>query len=463
MVFLEILFDTMLLPNLRCWNDKRLTTGSEKLDMVCRKTALKAIGFSDHAGVTRVRSFPSHREEAILESGTAWIPGNMCLTSFGNIASTNPAGATGELRMFPDTASAISLPYQYQDEEASAGFYLANICEADGTPWSGCPRSFLTNAVKRLQDKHGITLKVAFEHEFSLINPRQDIVHGFSLQAMMAHKPVMESWAEALDSCNIGLELIIPEYGKGQFEAVIEPESPVKAADNAVILKDIIREVARAQQCPITFAPKPNLYDAGNGVHIHFSLFDRDQTPLVPGDKDSTVGDTAGCFVTGILKELSSLCALGAATVPSYYRLQPNQWAAGRAGFGYRDREAALRLCPGTAKTSIRRQQQANIEYRVADATANPYVLLGALIHAGMKALDEKAGISQPSDNIMAVATPLLTSVEEALEALTSSHFLTEALPEQLLASQVAVKHDEYEQCRKMDQSSIIGAYNVAI
>ena len=431
--------------------------------MVSKKSALKAIGFNDHAGVTRVRSFPAHREESILKSGAAWIPGNMCLTSFGNIASTNPSGATGELRMVPDSKSAVSIPCQHQGEEATVEFYLANICEPDETPWGGCPRGFLENAVKALNEKYGITLKVAFEHEFSIVRPREDIVHGFSFQAMMTHKHLMERWANALRSCNIELELIIPEYGKGQFEAVIGPESPIKAADNAVILKDIIREIAREQNSPITFAPKPNLDDAGNGVHIHFSLFDREQTPLVPGDDDSKVGNTVGRFVTGILKELSSLCALGAATVPSYYRLQPNQWSAGRAGFGYRDREAALRLCPGTAKNISSRQQQANIEYRVADATANPYVLLGALIHAGMKALDEEAYITQPADTSVVDASPLLTSVEEAHEKLKHSRFLSDTLPEPLLASMIAVKLDEYEQCRKMEQSAIISAYNVAI
>src|SRR5690554_3626116 len=129
--------------------------------MVSKKSALKAIGFNDHAGVTRVRSFPAHREESILKSGAAWIPGNMCLTSFGNIASTNPSGATGELRMVPDSKSAVSIPCQHQGEETTVEFYLANICEPDGTPWGGCPRGFLENAVKALNEKHGITLKVA--------------------------------------------------------------------------------------------------------------------------------------------------------------------------------------------------------------------------------------------------------------------------------------------------------------
>lgn len=119
--------------------------------------------------------------------------------------------------------------------------------------------------------------------------------------------------------------------------------------------------------------------------------------------------------------------ALAAITTPSmcsYYRLTPNRWAPTWANVSSQDRSASLRICPGSAN-------QFNVEYRVADATACPYMALGALVYAGVDGIERKLSLPQPSnqpftmmsdkDLRAAGISPLPRTLGEAIELLRSS------------------------------------------
>ena len=424
-----------------------------------------AMGFNDFAGVTRVRTCPAERAAKALEAGLAWIPGNMCLTTFGNIAAGNPAGATGELRMMPDAETRIEVPLPGETTSPLL-MYLCNMHAPDGAPWDGCPRNFLRRAVARLREDFGLHLRVAFEHEFSFLNPAQDIVHGFSLQAARKVDAVSRDWLAALDHAEIPVELLMPEYGMGQFEIVVPPADAMAAADQAVLVKDLIREVARCHGDPVSFSPKPSPEGPGNGVHVHFSIYDENNRPLMAGDRDDTISAEVGPFVSGVLAHLQALCGLGATTVPSYMRLQPNSWAASKPVLGFRDREAALRLCPGTASDPTARRNQVNIELRTLDATANPYVILGALIHAGIDGMHrrlEGPDVHQANPEPSGKDTTMPDSVHTALQSIDDDEVIRAVLPEDLRASFLAVKNDELRTCTDLEPAGICRAYATAV
>ena len=424
-----------------------------------------AMGFSDFAGVTRVRTCPAQGAEKALAAGLAWIPGNMCLTSFGNIAAGNPAGATGELRMMPDAGSRIEVPLPGETTSPLL-MYLCNMHAPDGEPWDGCPRNFLRQAVARLREDFGLHLRVAFEHEFSFLAPAKDIVHGFSLQAARKVDAVSRDWLAALDHAGIPVELLMPEYGVGQFELVVPPADAMTAADHAVVVKDLIREVARCHGDPVSFSPKPSPGGPGNGVHVHFSIYDEDERPLMAGDRDDEIAAVAGPFVSGVLAHLQALCGIGATTVPSYMRLQPNSWAASKPVLGFRDREAALRLCPGTATNPAARQNQVNIELRTLDATANPYIILGALIHAGIDGMHrrlEAPKVHHANPEAAGKDASMPDSAQAALQCIEDDPVIRDALPEDLRASFLAVKTDELRACADLDPVDICRAYAAAV
>src|SRR5215470_13199789 len=152
-----------------------------------------------------------------------------------------------------------------------------------------------------------------------------------------------------------------------------------------VIVKEVIREVARRAGYRASFTPKPFVGRPGNGAHIHFSLQTADGKPVThdpagPGG----LGPKAEQFAAGIVRHLPALCALTAPSVPSYYRLGPHHWSAGYACIGITNREAALRICLPPKGPVAATRRLYNLEFRPADSTASPYLALGALVRAGL-------------------------------------------------------------------------------
>jgi glutamine synthetase len=140
---------------------------------------------------------------------------------------------------------------------------------------------------------------------------------------------------------------------------------------------------------PATFAPKTSLEGVGNGVHIHFSFVGADGAPAAYApDRPGGLSMVAGAFCAGVLKHLPSFVALTASSVASYFRLKPHSWSSSYTWLAERDREATLRICPLVTLGGRAPAGQYNIEFRAADASANPYLALGALVRAGLEGIE---------------------------------------------------------------------------
>jgi glutamine synthetase len=121
----------------------------------------------------------------------------------------------------------------------------------------------------------------------------------------------------------------------------------------------------------------------GNGVHIHFSLLDRDGKPAsYDASGPGGVSTIQGSFLAGVVRHARAICAITAPSVISYERLKPHSWSAHYTNLAERDREAMLRICPYPEGVDVARRF--NIEFRAADAAASPYLQLGALVRAGL-------------------------------------------------------------------------------
>jgi glutamine synthetase len=171
----------------------------------------------------------------------------------------------------------------------------------------------------------------------------------------------------------------------------------------------------------------------GNGTHIHFSLREPAGAPVMH-DPAAPYGlaPTAQHFAAGLLHHMPALAALTAPSVASYFRLTPNRWAPTWTNLGHRDRGASLRVCPLFAPASPgEAAAQFNLEYRVADATASPYMALGALVHAGVDGIRRALPLPPPptrgfwemseAERMQAGAQPLPRSLAEALAALAAT------------------------------------------
>jgi glutamine synthetase len=331
--------------------------------------------------------------------------------------------------------------------------------QLDGSPAPVDQRSFLKRMEARLAER-GATLEVAFENEFSLA----DVVDGayvpidsglcFSTISATAAQDYVDELVEALEAQGIPLEQYYSELGHGQHEISTGHAPALRAADEQLLVRETIRGVAVRHGMVASLAPKPWPENAGNGCHIHFSLWDGDGSRNRfhdPGAADALSGE-ARSFIAGVLAHLPGLCALTAPSFNSYHRIVPQYWAGAFVCWGHDNREAPVRV---PSLFSGMEEASTNAELKAADASSNPYLAVGGLIAAGLDGVER--GLEPPEPVEVDPATidedererrgivPLPRTQAEALDALEADEVLTAALGPVLTQSYVAVRRSEWE------------------
>jgi len=337
------------------------------------------LGNQDLNGILRGRSVPAERMAEATANGLPWVPANYTIGALNTLPPDNGFGPMGEIRFMPDPAAKVTLDRQGQGAPFDVMLCDALTREGDA-PWDCCPRSALKSAVVDLKAQTGLTMRVAFEHEFTVYGLDQPTHVAFSLSAGRVIAPLATRVLTQLNAAGIPLEQFQAEYGHGQFEISSVPADPVTAADRTILTLETIRDTARGLGLRASFLPKPALDRPGNGVHIHFSLWDGARN--VTSVKDWLTPHSAP-FAAGLIDAAESLIPLTCLSANSYARLRPQSWVGAYTCIGTLNREAMIRLVPrSTAADGA--NPNASLEYRVTDATANVYLALAAIIRAGM-------------------------------------------------------------------------------
>ncbi|EXL06767.1 glutamine synthetase family protein [Aquamicrobium defluvii] len=349
---------------------------------------------SDLGGQVRGKGFPARDYETRLRKGIGWTPTNSMITAHGPIAPS-PWGPFGDTVLVPDPDTHVRV--DFGPDHAAENFIMGDICLLDGTPWPVCPRSFLKRVVAALEERHGLCVRAAFEHEFIYDGVDERPNASYALDAFRRQDLFAETYLGALQQAGLELDTFMPEYGPMQYEVTVGPAVGLKAADQAVAVRETARAVATRLGGRVSFTPILRPDAVGNGVHVHFSLFEAGTGQPVNHDPDHKDGlsDTAGAFISGILAKMPSITALTAASTISYLRLTPNRWSAAYNNLGYRDREAGVRICPVFAGNGADISRQYHFEFRAADAAASPYLVLGAILASGLHGLDRGLPIAQ--------------------------------------------------------------------
>jgi glutamine synthetase len=244
------------------------------------------------------------------------------------------------------------------------------------------------------------------------------------------------------------------EYAPRQYEVTVAPAIGLRAADDAVITRELAQAVAFRFGHRVSLAPIPEPNGTGNGTHIHWSFRDRgDQPVLYDAQRQWQLSQLGAQFIAGIVHHMPALCALTAPSVASYYRLRPNRWAPTHADVAPLDRGAALRICPVAGDDPMQRARQFNIEYRVADATASPYLVLAMLVQAGLDGVRHQ----RPLEPAAAPALP--QSLAAALECLEASAEAAEWLGAGLLSAYLQFKRAEIQGLGNLSETEICRRY----
>jgi len=383
----------------------------------------------DLGAISRGRSVFTAELSEHLVKGVGWVPANQSLTPLGGLAEPNPFGSTGDLRLMPDESTHATVGAG--PGETPLDLLLCDIVETDGTPWECCPRRFLASALTALRAEAGAQLTSSFEHEFQLLSTEEEAL-PFSLEAQRRAEPFASTLMGALLEAGVEPERFFAEFAPHQFEIPVAPATGMEAADRAVIMREVVREVARRQGLRASFVPLLDPAAAGNGVHIHMSLSDEEGRPLLHDPaRPGQLSELGGSFAAGVLSHARALTAVCAPSPVSAERLRPHHWSAGALCLAVRNREALLRIPPLISLAGEDAAGQMRLEYRGADAAANPYLALGAIVRAGLEGIRE--GLPCP---------PILEVDPATLSEEDAERFGVGALPSSLDGALSALEQD---------------------
>ena len=424
-----------------------MSESAERMMDLVEKSQIRflRLGWVDNAGVYRVHAIRANRIAQMLHDGLGLASGAQAVPVHEDVVAPGlPIGPVGQAWLVPDPGSFRVLPWE--PEHAAV---MGSFVSQDGSPWPYCPREALKRQVDRLS-RLGLTMQAAFEHEFMLLKEQDDDLahfessHYASTHGLDAGGPVLDEMARGLEEQGVGVESMLKEAGLSQFEIVTGHGLPLAAADQFVTVRETISAVAMRHGLIGTCLPLVFEQEAGNGWHLHFSLFEGAQNLTSEGP---VLGKLSAAFLAGILVHLPGLCALTTPSTNSFRRIRPGAWAGAYRVWGYDNKEAALRV------PTVRRGGPTNIELKVADASANPYLALAGVIGAGLDGVErgltlpdpisEDAGSLTEDERTRRGIESLPSQLSEALASLRSDDVLLQVLGPELALAYLKVKESE--------------------
>ena len=418
--------------------------------------------YADHDGIIRGKAASAEVLQARMVTGIGHTVAMMAMSMLDHLQPVEGMGPVGEVRIMPDPATFVTLPYA-----PGAAAMVADLVQPDGGPWDACARTYLKQAIAELAG-HGYAAAAAFEPEFTLgrreagpdggpdrLVPVDDSLCYSATGFHQAHDYAVEL-QRALQAQGMQVENYYPELGHGQQEMSVRHAGALNAADNHVLYRETVRGIAFRRGMWASLAPKPIADQAGNGCHLHLSLREMgpDGQPREPVFYDATdryrLSETGYHFIGGLLAHLPALVALTCGSVNSYRRLAPQMWSSAYTVYGMDNREAAVRIC------SPMRDDPAgsvNLELKPSDSSGNPYLALGACIYAGLDGIRRKLDPGEAvnvdpatltADQRRAVgAHRLPASLAEALDALEADELLMESLGDLRRRAYLAVRRSD--------------------
>jgi glutamine synthetase len=413
------------------------------------------IVWCDNANVIRAKAFHT----AFLEEHKDWGIGISIAQQAVPVMYDAPVPGSGlspvgEVWLVPDWSTLALLPY------APGHARVMGKMMRDQQPWALCPRSFLQRMIAQAQ-AIGLEANAAFENEFYLLSrshegfsPVDRTLFAASL-GMDLNRAVIDDIVDALIAQEIAVERYYPESGHGQHEISIRYTEALAAADRQIVFRETVRGVALQQGLIASFLPKIFANQAGSGCHLHLSLWRQGENLMPNPQQPGELSAIAQAFVAGILDHLPALMAITTPSVNSYRRLQPHFWSGAFRCWGKDNREAAVRIPSSPTPPS-----PTHLELKTVDASANPYLALGATIAAGLdgirrglkpgEAVTIDPGNFSTAERQQRKIDRLPQTLGEAIAHLKQDEHLLNALGTELAQAFLAVRQAEWEAMQEM-------------
>ncbi|WP_116084277.1 glutamine synthetase family protein [Tropicimonas sp. IMCC34011] len=337
-----------------------------------------------------------------------------------------------------------------------------------GVPFDGDPRHALARVQARAKDK-GLTPVVATEMEFYLVDDsgkdirvppsprsgkRRPGAEVLSLRALDAWDIFFTDLYDACEAMDIPADTAISEAGLGQFELnLVHQPDALKAADDAWLFKLLVKGLARKHGFAASFMAKPYPDYAGNGMHMHFSMLDKDGRNIFD-DGGARGTDKLRHAIAGCLEAVPGSSILFAPHGNSYDRLVPDAHAPTGLCWAYENRTSAIRV-PGGAPVARR------IEHRVAGGDVNPYLMVAGILGAALNGLEDGAEPPDPiTGNAYDLDLPQMPSDwGSAIDAFEASPEIARIFPEELIRNLVLTKRQELHYYRELSDTEKVDLY----
>lgn len=408
---------------------------------------------ADMNGIVRGKRIESASLQKVYEKGINLPASIFALDINGSTVESSGLGldiGESDRICFPIAGTLCIEPWQ---KRPTAQLLMA-MYEADGTPFFADPREVLRQIVKRFDDL-GLTICAAFEVEFYLIDqeningrpqPPLSPISGKRPQATQVYliddlDEYVDCLQDILDGARvqgIPADAIVKESAPAQFEVNLHHVAdPLKACEYAILLKRLIKNIAYDHEMDTTFMAKPYPNQAGNGLHLHVSILDKNGNNIF-ASTDPEQNEVLRHAIGGALAILPKSMAILCPNVNSYRRFSSQFYVPNAPTWGMDNRTVALRV-PTDTPNAVR------IEHRVAGADANPYLLMAVLLSGIHYGLTEKVGSIDPVEgNAYEQFEPSLpNNLRDALRKLDDSEVFARYIDPKYIDIFVACKESE--------------------
>jgi glutamine synthetase len=407
--------------------------------------------FTDIHGVAKGKFVPLAHLDGLLQEGVGFAGPSIWGTGLPR------TGPRSEYYGRGNAETARALPWMPG--------YARIVCDGfvAGEPFDACPRQVLRRQVARLAEL-GWTMRTGIEPEFFLLRrtmsgmvaaDADDALDKPSsdLKTLPRQRDVLKQLSDGLTACGLDVFQIDHEDAHGQYELNFHHADALASADHLMLFKMAAHALAEQHGSVFSMMPKPFANQPGSGMHFHVSMW-KDQggsgekAVCVFDERGRDLSTTALHFIAGVLHHSAALCALAAPTVNSYKRLVVGEslsgtsWAPAYVAHGPNNRTALVRTLGG------------RFEWRLPDASANPYLATAGLIAAGLDGIhreldpgpactDDLFKLTLAEIRARGIAV-LPQSLGEAVDALAGDEVICTALGDTLSGEFVRLKRDEW-------------------
>ncbi|MDO1584856.1 glutamine synthetase family protein [Rhizobium oryzicola] len=414
------------------------------------------IVMTDCHGIGRGKIIRRHELASLYHSGRA-MPASL----FGQDVAGDDVDSSGvvltdgggDKRCWPIPSTLGMMPH------TGRGQVLVSMYNPDGSAFDAEPRHALVRQVERAA-KPGFTPMGAFELEFYLIDKERDSSRRYqparyalngrhsvqrntmSVDELDEMSPLFDVIYQGAAHLGLTLESLISEYAAGQYELTIRYRDLLRAADDVVIAKRLIRSAARRFGMEACFMAKPFGQQAGSGMHLHLSLRNDVGENLYGDQPDGRLSPVMLQSIAGIRETVGDTMLVLAPFLNSWRRFASVSYSPASDDWGVENRTVALRV-PGTPGKGR------HFEHRVAGVDANPYMVAAVTLAGALQGIESKADPGPPVEGHLhsdaRAHSSLPQSWLDAIDRAEHSSFVRQALGPMLHQAFIAVKRAEYE------------------